>query len=86
MSHSGEGSGEEQLDSATEAAQDPEIIVRTFIGGLARRSRPERSDFWLGEEAPLLPADLVCCPIGLAASSLLAAQGWDLQLPVHLAE
>jgi len=30
ISRSGEGSGEKYLDPATEAGQDPEIIVRTF--------------------------------------------------------
>ncbi len=76
---------ESSFEPATEAGQDPEIIVRTFIGGLAGRPRPEGSDFWSGKDTPL-PPDSVVLRNWSRYFLLSAAQSCNLQLPVHLAK
>src|SRR5271166_2374901 len=49
----GEGSGEKQLDPPAERAQHPEIIVRAFSCGFARRPLPECIDFLSGQDRAL---------------------------------
>src|ERR1700733_7631082 len=90
MSHS--GSGEKALDPAAQAAQVPEIIVRTFSAGLTRRPRP-KVPFFIRARHVTAP-DLECdpssrCSLPLSAELRLAtvsapggmAPGKDSPLP-----
>src|SRR5712692_8059382 len=52
VSQRGRVAAKSSFEPATEAGQDPEIIVRTFIGGLAGCPRPGGSDFWSEKDAP----------------------------------
>src|SRR5271157_2818434 len=82
----GEGSGEKQLDPPAERAQPPEIIVRAFSCGFARRPLPECIDFLSGQDRALPQLGVLPKFVSLLPPFQSAAQSCDLQLPVHLAE
>ena len=55
VSQRGRAAAKSSSSRATEAGQDPEIIVWTFIGGLAGGPRPGGSDFWSEKDTPFPP-------------------------------
>jgi hypothetical protein len=84
VSPRGRVAGEKGLGPATEAAQNPEIIVPTLSSGLARRPRPVSSVFLSRRDTPIPATGPATHWSG--TPSLSAAQSCTLQLPVHLAE
>jgi hypothetical protein len=65
----GEGSDEKEFEPTTEAGQDPEIVARTFIGGLASRPRPGGSDLWSVERHTIPPTRCTAQQVSLLPPS-----------------